>query len=219
MSRPTPHCLVLGGGGHARVLIDGLLALGEVELVGVLDQDRGLWGATLYGVPVLGGDDLLPRLAGSRADAFAVGLGGVRDNLPRRRLYEAGLAHGLTPLTFVHPRAFCSPRAVLGPGCQLMPMAVVNAGAALGANVIVNSGAVVEHDCRVGDHAHVATGARLCSTVSVGANAHIGAGAVVKQLVRIGDDAVVAAGAAVVKDVPAGALAKGVPAAITRQLG
>ncbi len=212
MSRSTPRCLVLGGGGHARVLIDGLLALGGVELVGVLDSAQGLWGGEIYGVPVLGGDDLLPGLAGSRADHFVVGLGGVRDNAPRRRLFEAGLAHGLKPLTFVHPRAFCSPQAALGLGCQLMPMSVVNAGAALGANVIVNSGAVVEHDCRVGEHVHVATGARLCSTVQVGAQAHIGAGAVIKQLVAIGEGALVAAGAVVVRDVAPGVLIKGAPA-------
>lgn len=212
MKRPAPRCLILGGGGHARVLIDGLLALGGVELVGVLDSSQSLEGGDVYGVPVLGGDDLLPRCAGKLADHFLVGLGGVRDNGPRRRLFESALSHGLKPLTFVHPMAYCSPRAILGAGSQLLPLCVVNAGASLGVNVIVNSGAVVEHDCRVGDHVHLATGARLCSTVEVGDQAHIGAGAVVRQLVAIGAGAVVAAGAVVVMDVAPGALVQGVPA-------
>jgi len=69
--------------------------------------------------------------------------------------------------------------------------AVVNAGARLGVAVIVNSGAIVEHDCIIGDHAHIATGARLASTVDVGALAHIGAGATIRQTITIGATAAI----------------------------
>jgi UDP-perosamine 4-acetyltransferase len=59
---------------------------------------------------------------------------------------------------------------------------------------------------------HVATGARLASTVSVGDGAHIGAGATVRQCIAIGAGATVGAGAVVVKDVAAGDVVAGVPA-------
>ncbi len=212
MNTPEPVCLILGGGGHARVLIDGLQAQGGARLMGVLDPDTSLRGQEIYGVPVLGGDGLLASLRERGASHFLVGLGGAADNQPRARVFARGLAAGLIPLTFIHAHAYVSPRASLGAGCQVLPQAVVNAGAWLGANVIVNSGALVEHDCRLGDHVHVASGARLCSAVQVGDLTHIGAGATVRQVVAIGERALVAAGAVVVAQVPAGGKVAGVPA-------
>ncbi len=206
-------CVILGGGGHARVLIDLMRAAGLAEPHGILDADDARWGGDLDGVAILGGDELIPHLAGEGVIAFVVGLGSARDTGPRRRLFEIASEHGLEPLTLRHPTAVCSAAAQVGPGCQLLPGSIVNAGASLGANVIVNSGAIVEHDCAIGDHVHVATGAALASGVVVRPGAHIGIGAAVRQGIKIGDAAVVGAGAVVVRDVPAGAVVVGVPAA------
>lgn len=204
--------MILGGGGHARMLIDALESSGGAVPCALLDADESLWGKEVLGVPVVGGDEMLPELVGRGVSAFAVGVGSTSDNRPRRRLFELGLSCGLSPLTIRHPSAICSRWAEIGAGAQILPGAVVNAGASLGRNVIVNSGAIVEHDCVVGDHAHVATGARLASTVRVGVGAHIGAGATVRQCLTIGDWAVVGAGAAVVRDVTAESVVAGVPA-------
>lgn len=210
-------CVILGGGGHARVLIDSLRASGVATPYAVLDRNRSLWGKELLGVPILGGDELLPELVSQGVTCFVVGVGAVGDNQPRRRLFELGVAHGLTPLTVCHPSAVCSPWARIGPGSVVFPLAVVNAGAILGVNVIVNTGAIVEHDCVLGDHVHIATGARLASTVRVGAGAHIGAGATVRQCISIGEGAIVGAGAVVVKDVPPRTVVVGVPARPLRE--
>ncbi len=210
-------CIILGGGGHARVLVDCLQASDHVQLYGVLDRDSAHWGQTLLGVPILGGDELLAEVVAQGVNCFAVGLGGIGDNRPRQRLFELGLSFGLEPLTVMHPTAICSRWAKVGPGSQLFPGSIVNAGTELGVNVIVNSGAIVEHDCVVGPHAHVATGARLASTVRVGAGAHIGTGATVKQCITIGEQAIVGAGAVVVKDVPPHTVVVGVPARPLRQ--
>lgn len=205
-------CVILGGGGHASVLIDSMLVSGYAASFVVLDSNPALWGKDLLGVPIVGGDELLPALVKEGAGDFAVGLGSTGDNRPRQRLFELGLSHNLAPLTVVHPAAICSRWATVGPGAQLFPTSVLNAGARLGTNVIVNSGAVVEHDCILGDHVHVATGASLASTVRVGTGAHIGAGAIIKQCVNVGEWAIVGAGGVVTKDVPPHAVVVGVPA-------
>jgi sugar O-acyltransferase (sialic acid O-acetyltransferase NeuD family) len=207
-----PRVVLLGGGGHARVLLDCLLVCADTEIIGVLEADPSRVGSVVYGVPVLGNDELLGELVRRGATHFVVGLGGVGDNRPRRRLFEAGLAGGLQPLLVRHPSAVVSPRAQVGEGCQLLPGCIVNAGAVLGRNVLVNSAAVVEHDCAVADHAHLATGSRLASSVRVGEGAHVGAGAVVRQCVSVGAHAVVGAGAVVIRDVPPGVVVAGVPA-------
>jgi UDP-perosamine 4-acetyltransferase len=212
--RPGPvTCVLLGAGGHASVLLDCLALSGAATVAGVLVPDQALWGTTLAGVSVLGGDDLMPDLLRRGVTHFVVGLGGAGNNRPRQRLFDLAARSGLVPLTVIHPSSIVSPRAAVGPGCQLLPGSIVNAGATLGANVIVNSGAIVEHDCAVSDHVHVATGARLAGSVTVGTGAHVGAGATVIQGRHVADWAVVGAGAVVAKDVESGVTVVGVPAA------
>ena len=210
-------CIILGAGGHARVLIDCLRSSGYDEPCALLDPDQSLWGKQSLGVPTFGGDDLLPNLAKNGAESFVIGVGGTGDNRPRQRLFDLALSYELQPLTVMHPSAIRSRWSNVAPGVQMLPASIVNAGATVGANVIINSGAIVEHDCVISDHVHVSTGARLASTVHVGAGAHIGAGATVKQGVRIGDWAIVGAGAVVIKDVAPNATVIGVPASELRK--
>jgi len=205
-------CVIFGGGGHAKVLIESLLAGNSSLSLVILDRDSARWGQQVLEVPILGDDSILPRLIADGARFFVVGVGAVGDNAPRKRLFDHGISSGLEPLTIIHPASICSRWASVGPGCQLLPGSIVNAGAELGGNVIVNSGAIVEHDCKIGDHVHIASGAVLASTVTVGARAHIGCGAAVRQLISIGEGAIVGAGAVVVKDVPPHAMVVGVPA-------
>ena len=188
-----------------------ILSMMSVEILGILEENKDLWGQVTLGVPILGGDERLPEFIG-KTRFFVVGLGGTKDNKPRQRLFEVALAVGFEPLTLIHPTAIISKAAVIGTGCQLLPGSIVNIGAELGQNVIINSGAIVEHDCSIEDHVHIATGARLASTITIGKGSHIGAGATIRQGIRIGSYALIAAGAVVVNDVPDKTAVAGVPA-------
>ena len=193
-------------------MIDALQSSGAASSIAILDPEPGLWGTEVLEVPVLGGDDLLPELVRDGVTHFVVGVGGVGDNDPRKRLFGLATSHGLTPLSVVHPAAICSPRATIGGGSVILAAAVVNNGASLGQNVVVNTGAIVEHDCVIGAHAFIATGSRLCGAVSVGIGAHVGAGATVRQEICIGEGAIIGAGAVVIRDVAAWTVVVGVPA-------
>lgn len=203
-------CILIGGGGHGRVLLEAMEEVRPGVLVGVLDFQPDL--KRVSDVPVLGGDELLPRLKAQGFTHFVIGVGSVRSCVRRAELYVAARNAGLEPLSVVHPAAWVSHSAEIGTGCQVLAKAVVNTGARLGAHVLVNCGAMVEHDCDIGAHTHVATGAVLCGGVTVGESAHIGAGSVIRQGIHIGTKAVVGAGAVVVKNVPDEMLVVGVPA-------
>ena len=219
MAADRPRCVVFGAGGHALVVVDAIQLADAVDVLGILDADPARWGRQVLGVPVVGDDSALGDLVARGATSFTVGMGSVGDSRARRRLFALGLAAGLAPLLVVHPAAIRARSAVVGAGCQLLAGSIVNAGARLGANVIVNSGAIVEHDCDIGDHAHIATGARLASTVTVGEGAHIGVGASVRECLSIGAGAVVGAGSAVVRSVAPGRVVGGVPARELRTPG
>jgi UDP-perosamine 4-acetyltransferase len=201
-------CLILGGGGHARVVIECLRLSGAAEPVAILDSDERRWGSMLDDVLIRGGDDGLMQLRSEGIDHFTVGLG----HGPRARLFELGRESGLLPVTVIHPRAVISPRANIGAGGQIFATAVISPGAQLGENIIVNTGAIVEHDCVLGAHVHVAIGARLAGAVIVEDGVFIGAGSTILPGLRIGAGATVGAGAVVTKDVRAGHTVVGMPA-------
>lgn len=205
-------CVVLGGGGHAKVVLDCLKSSGAADPRAVLDADRALWGKEILGVPIAGGDEQISKLKKEGVTHFIPGIGGIKDNTPRRRVFEAGLKAGLTPLTVIHPSAVVSEAGRIGLGSVIVAGVIINAGTVIGENVICNTGCIIDHDCVIGDHSHIAPGAVLSGTVHVGRLAHIGTGAVIKQRITIGEGAVVAAGAVVIENVPAGKMVKGVPA-------
>ncbi len=207
MSRPI---IVIGGGGHAKVVIHALRAAGA-EVIAAVDKDESLHGTTIAGIPVAGGDE---ALEGHPPEAVHLvnGVGSVSTPEIRKAVFERFGARGYAFAGLVHPSAVVADDVETGEGSQVMAGAVVQPGARLGRNVIINTRASVDHDCRIGDHVHIAPGATLSGEVTVGEGSHVGTGASVIQGVSIGAGCVIGAGAAVTGDVPDGATVTGVPA-------
>ncbi|MEO5362696.1 MAG: acetyltransferase [Magnetococcus sp. DMHC-8] len=204
--------ILLGCGGHGRVLLATLQALGWMDrLVGILDQDPQAPDRLGWPIPLLGDDGYLSTLH-TREIRLLNGLGSVASTTRRREVYQKWQAQGYTFASVRHPTAWLADSVHPGEGVQVMAGAVIQTGCQLGENVLVNTRAVLDHDCLLHDHVHVASGAVLCGQVQVGAGAHVGAGATVIQGIQIGANACVGAGAVVVRDVPNGVKVVGVPA-------
>lgn len=199
--------VVLGAGGHARVVVEILEEMDRWSIVGCLCPEAGI--SDLLGYPILGGDECLPQIARSGVRSAVVALG---DNRLRRRLGRWVEENGLDLATVVSPRATLSRRATLGNGVVVAPGAVVNTGAVIGDGVIINTGATVDHDCVIGAYAHIAPGSHLAGNVQIGEGALVGIGACVLPGVRIGAWATVGAGAAVHREVADETTVVGVPA-------
>lgn len=203
--------VVIGAGGHAKVVIEAVRALGG-EVVGLVDA--ALATPPVLGAPVLGGDEMLPCLRAQGLDAVVVALGG---NILRERVGRQVQELGFVLPTVVHPSALVSPSAKMGMGVVVMARAVVGTEVSIGDLAIVNTGAVLDHDCKLGTAAHVAPGCALAGNVRVGVRTLIGVGSAVRPGIRIGADVIVGTGSAVVSDVPDGATVAGVPARLLRQ--
>lgn len=215
-----PNSVVgLGAGGHAKVIIDILRLSEKWNIACLLDFNSDLKGKTIYGVPVLGDDALLPSLLSQQITHAFLGVGSVGDPSKRISLFTTLIQLGFDIVDVIHPSAVISPSVSMGKGPMVMAGVMINADTRIGDNVIINTGAVVEHDCRIGSHAHVATGAKLSGGVIVGEGAHIGTGAAIRNHITIGKHAVVGVGAAVVNDVPEGVVVGGTPAKELRRGG
>lgn len=206
--------VIIGAGGHGKVVADILRAAGGTTLVGFLDADPALRGRTVAGLPVLGPVNLLAKLWQQKVRHAVVAIG---DNRTRRRYGDVLREHGFEPAGAVHPSAVVSASATLGRGVVVAAQAAVCAEARVGDFAIVNTGSIVDHECAVGAGAHVAPGARLAGRVTVGEDAFVGIGATVIQCLTVGPAATVGAGAVVVRDVPAGATVVGVPARVIKE--
>lgn len=197
----SEQIIVIGGGGHAKVVIDCILSAGDT-VAGILDDSLAV-GGTVLDIPVLGKTQDYVGFADKK---FIVAIG---NNAVRRRLAEA---MDVEWYTAVHPRATVSQYAKLGKGSVVMPGAVINAGANIGNHCIINTGAVVEHDNRIGDYVHISPAASLGGTVAVGDSTHVGIGASVKNNITICGGCIIGAGAVVVKDITECGVYDGVPA-------
>lgn len=204
--------IVLGAGGHAKVLIDALTLAGR-RIAFSVDVDPARHGSSLAGVLVRGGDDLVFAHA-PESVLLVHGLGSTRQCEDRKRLFDRMKQRGYRFAQVVHPSAVISPSASLGEGVQVLAGAVVGPDARLEENVVINTNASVDHDGHVGRHAHVGPGACLGGGVRVGERSHIGSGATIIQYRTLGAGVLVGAGAVVVSDLPSGVTAYGVPARV-----
>jgi UDP-perosamine 4-acetyltransferase len=207
----TRRLLILGAGGHGRVVAALLAALPEWSLAGFVDAAPA--AARAQGMPVLGDEAALPALLTAGIAHAIVAIG---DNEARLAAGDRLVAGGFTLPPLVHPSVISASDATVGAGAVVFPRAVLGAGCRVGRLVIVNTGAIVEHDVILEDGAHVASGAVLAGGVRVGAAALVGVGAACRPGVTIGAGAVVGVGAGVTADVPPRAVVGGVPARLLR---
>ena len=216
MSQTKP-LIILGAGGHAKVLIAALMS-GPAKILGIAERVGCDKTGDVLGIPIIGDDDSV--LQYSPQDVQLInGLGMVTSMESRQELFEKFVALGYHFATVLHATAVTYTDVHLGEGVQVMAGVVIQPGTVVGDNSILNTHASVDHDCLIANHVHIAPGATLSGGVRVGAGTLIGAGAVVIQGIEIGSRCIVAAGAVVIHDVAAHTRVAGVPARIMKMGG
>lgn len=208
--------IILGGGGHAKVLYWTLLANGK-QVLGFIDRDPKDALILSTGISYLGNDDDLKRFPPN--EVFLVnGIGSIKTTKPRKEIYNRFREMGYEFPTVVHPSAIINQDCLVGNGSQIMAGVVVQPGCKIGENCIVNTRACIDHDCVIGNHSHIASGAVISGHVEIGSGVHVGAGATVIQCLRIGSHSVVGAGSVVIRNVADELTVAGTPAITIRHL-
>ncbi len=197
--------IILGAGGHGKVVADIALMVGYDD-IRFLDDDHptrshiGSW-------PIIG--KLNNPMEKDLPKFVAIG-----NNLVRQQLSRTLESQNL--VSIIHPRAVVSSRAKIGAGVVAVAGVVVNCDTDVGDGVILNTACSVDHDCKVADFSHISPGANLAGGVSIGPRTWVGIGSAVREGIKIGADCIIGAGSAVVKNVPDGETWLGVPAKVVR---
>ena len=209
----SKHIVIIGAGGHGRVVLETLRAAGNVHVAGFIDADTSRVGATIGGLSVLGPPNLLSKLRRQEITGAIVAIG---DNRVRKSYAQLVLQNGLELINAIHPSAVIASSAQLGRNILVAANAVIQAEVQVADSVIINTSAVIEHECILGEACHICPAAALAGRVRVEEQAFVGMGSRVVPCLTIGRAATVGAGAVVLADVPPECTVAGVPARVIR---
>jgi UDP-perosamine 4-acetyltransferase len=201
--------LIIGTGGHARVMAAAITGLKRFKVKGYLDLERLRPREQIFGRPVLGvaADARVFRRKGLRHAAVAVG-----DNRRRKMLVGELKALGYILPAIIHRQAMVDSSAEVEAAAFIGMGAKISAQAHIGEGAIINTGSIIDHESVIAPFVHAAPGSIVAGRVTVGEGAFLGMGAKVIDHLAIGAWATVGAGAVVLQSVPAGQTVYGVPA-------
>lgn len=206
--------IVIGGGEHARVVMDAIRLQPEKwNLLGFTDSQPCKETEERCNVSCLGTDmDIKELLLKNRDCKVIAGIGAVniREKIVKS-IRRAGLSDGRWA-TVIHPDSCVAADAKIAHGVVVLGKVIINTGAEIGAHSIINSASILEHDVKIGEYSHVASGAIIGGGAIVGKNSFIGLGTRMRDHVKIGNNVTVGAGSVVVTDIPDRETVAGIPA-------
>lgn len=144
--------LVLGTGGHGRVVREVALSLLNIdgapvyEAVEFMDDNSE---------DAIGKIDDLVKYRDQYTDIFC----GIGNNRIRKQLLDQAEELGYSIPVLIHPTAYIGPSAVIESGVVAEPKAIVNANTVVHRGSIISVGAIVDHDVVVNEFVHVNAGA------------------------------------------------------------
>jgi sugar O-acyltransferase (sialic acid O-acetyltransferase NeuD family) len=199
--------ILIGYSGHAYVVCGILLASGK-KITGYCDTEEKSFNP--FSLPFFGNENEEKARHTFQKDGFFIAIG---NNTIREKLFLRLDEKNLHPGNAIHPSAVIDISAGIAKyGVMIAANATINPLVTIGIGVICNTNCCIDHECIIGNFAHIAPGAVLCGNVSIGTKTFVGANAVIKQGITIGHNAIIGAGAVVVKNVPDNATVVGVPA-------
>ena len=205
--------VIVGAGGHGRVVLDILRNNHQFEVVGFLDTNQSLHHQFRDGVEILGDLSLTSRFDDLGIGAAVVAIG---DNRVRRNYCERLEISGVSLVSAIHPSANIANNAHIGKNVVIAAGATVCTHVVIEDSAILNTGSIVDHESTIHNSAHICPGVKLAGHVRIRESAFVGIGATIIQGITIGESAVVGAGAVVLQEVPAFTTVVGVPAHIVK---
>lgn len=196
--------IIIGAGGHGRVVADIAQKLKIYEDIAFLDDGDG---QESMGLPIVGKTVEAEKYI-LTADIFVA----IGNSKVRERIIEELRSKGANIPTLIHPNAVVGACVEIGVGVVVMAGAIINPCAKIGTGCIINTSGSVDHDCLIGDYSHIAVGAHLAGAVTLNSHTWVGAGATISNNVTVCENCMIGAGAVVVKDIAKSGTYIGVPA-------
>jgi UDP-perosamine 4-acetyltransferase len=203
--------LIVGAGGHARVVASLLMKQPDIEVVGVVDRTNQHMGERVGNFYIVTSFDDLSLWYDRDIHYAAIALGNVQE---RAEAFATLKQIGFKVVSAIHRSSIIEDDVELGEGVTICAGVILATQTKIGKNVLINTGTVIDHESVIGDHSHVAPGCRIAGRVCIGERTFMGIGVTVKEKLRIGSRCTIGAGAVVLSSIPDDSIAYGVTASL-----
>lgn len=197
--------LIIGAGGHGKVVADIALKMIKWREVSFLDDK--LDSQTVLGLNVIGKIEDLDKFI----DQYDIVVGIGNNQFRQKTQNKLEKLEASIPV-LIHPSAIIGTEVLIGKGTVIMAGAVINCSTTIGKGCIVNTGATVDHDNHISDFVHISPGVRLAGSVRVGTNTWLGIGSTISNNIRITSHCKIGAGSVVINNIDQSGTYVGIPA-------
>lgn len=206
MMKGKKNIIIIGAGGHARVIIDTAEQL-NFKIKGIIDINFKNQDERILDYPVLGDFSVLQKIDPVNITAI-VALGDIEK---RAEYFHRIVKLGFSMETLIHPTAIVSKHAKIGKGVFVNVAAIINSAAIIKDNVIVNTGAIIDHETEIGEHCHIGPGVKIAGRVKIGHHSFIGIGTTIIDKITVGENVIIGAGTVVINNIYPYSTVVGVP--------
>ncbi len=208
--------VVIGGGGHAKVVTDIIRLEAKYTMAGIIDNFSSV-GSQFLDYAVIGKDSDIPKLM--EEEAIWGGVIAIGDNALRAKIEKEvrAISKDFVFINCVHPRSIVAKDTQLGEGNVLMAGAVINPATQIGNHCVVNTNVTLEHDITLKDFSSMGPGSVAGGNVTIGKYSAIGLGASIIHGLSVGDNCIIGAGSTVSKDTQSNAVYYGTPATFIKE--
>ena len=197
--------LIVGAGGHGKVVADIAMKMSLWESIAFLDDNDSL--GEVLGLKVI--DKATEATKYVRDSDLFVAIG--NDTIRERTQRELESAGAELPV-LIHPHAVIAQDVEVGVGSVVMAGVVINSCTRIGRGCIINTGATIDHDNIIEDFVHVSPGVNTGGSVRIGTGTWIGLGSKIVNNVNITGGWTGGAGGVGGKDINIGGTDVGGPA-------
>lgn len=160
--------LILGAGGHGRVVKETAKIMNCFEKIEFLDDNSNT---------AIGSLKDFYKFTKEYNYAFVA----IGNNILREKWMNEVQKYYKLPV-LIHPTAYISPTANILDGTIICAGAIINTNSIIGKASIISIGVKIDHDCIIGNYTHINTGAIIKSNTKVNDYIKVDAGVVYSDL-------------------------------------
>lgn len=192
------QAIILGTGGHCRVVLSILLDVGRHHVLDIIELAELRHGETILGIPVNATVSSLDSFRGRPATDIFLAIG---DNALRREWWHKIKGLDLPLPNLISPHAIVDRFAKLGDGNVICSKAFIGPECKIGNNNLINTGAIVEHEVQIGSHCHLSPASTVAGRSRIHDDCFVGAGATVIDNLSIATGTTLGAGAVLISGI------------------
>jgi len=208
--------LIIGAGGHSKVIVDIIQSEKKYEIVGFIDNIQPI-GKEVCGYKVIGREEDIKTLTDNLniyGGVIAVGDNFLRSNLEKK---IKKLCNKFIFVNCLHPKSNIAFDVIMGEGNVVMAGATINTSSEIGNHCIFNTNSSIDHDNKISNFVSIAPNAVTGGNVEIGAFSAIGIGSTIIHNISVGENCIVGASSLVHQDTISNSVYYGIPAKFIRE--